>query len=172
MMRLPAFGLVFLVCGEWTPLLVMYITPLVPEPVRIPAQVSKTLEKLERRRHERMRGTLHDDGNGFSAHSIAGIEPLKSSDKDLRAISARLDCHAGLWDRLGVSPPTFWLKHNVRKKLEYLKRDDELIKRDGGWKNLDKREVQRACTERGMDVLGKKEAELWRGLDGWFRVGK
>jgi hypothetical protein len=172
MLRLPAFGLVFLVCGEWTPLLVMYITPLVPEPVRIPGQVTKTLEKLERRRHERMRGVLSQDGNEYSANEIAHTDALALEHRKLYAMSARFDCHTGLWERLGMGPPVFWLKHNVRKKVEYLRRDDELIKRDGGWKNLDSKEVKRACVDRGIDVLGKKEAELWRGLDGWFKVGK
>jgi hypothetical protein len=55
MLRLPAFGLIFLVFGEWTPLLVMYITPLIPEPCRIPKQVMRSLSKTEAKRHDRQR---------------------------------------------------------------------------------------------------------------------
>jgi hypothetical protein len=169
MFRLPAFALIFMVLGEWTPLIVMYITPLIPEAVRIPGQVEKEVAKMERTRHERMRfaATTIQQTN-FTSQSISQAEPLKSAQHTLLAFSARFNCHAKMWDRLGVTPPTFWLKRNVRKKIEYLKRDDELIRRDGGWRGLERREVERACKERGLDVLGKKEGELGRGLEGWF----
>jgi hypothetical protein len=190
MLRLPAFGLIFLICGEWTPLLVMYITPLIPEPCRIPTQVTKDLEKTEKTRHERQRragvdsiafmardppkaGTSsHYEGLGVNAATVAATEPLKATLLDLVLFSARFNCHSRVWDWVSLTPPKFWLQRNVRKRVEYLRRDDELIRRDGGHVALEKREVERACIERGMDVLGKKEEELRRGLAGWFASGK
>lgn len=55
MLRLPAFGIIFLAFGEWTPLLVMYITPLIPEPCRIPSQVHRGLVKEHNLRNDRQR---------------------------------------------------------------------------------------------------------------------
>jgi hypothetical protein len=52
----------------------------------------------------------------------------------------------------------------------YLTQDDKLIRRDGGAQALDKQELQRACVERGIDVLGKSEAEQRKSLGQWYRV--
>jgi hypothetical protein len=184
MLRLPAFGLIFLIFGEWTPLLVMYITPIIPEPCRIPRQVHSDLSKLEARRHARQRKASLDAmrlmardrgiaGSGghdvvASAHTIRTTNPLDLTLFELVLASARFNCHSKLWDWAMLTPPKFWLKRNLRKTYEYLRTDDRLIERDGGHQALEMREVQRACVERGMDVLGKKEGEMRRALEGWF----
>jgi hypothetical protein len=183
MLRLPAFGLIFLIFGEWTPLLVMYITPIIPEPSRIPRQVHSDLSKLEARRHARQRKVSLDAmrlmardrgvaGSGghdvvASAHTIRTTNPLDLTLFELMLASARFNCHSKLWDWAMLTPPKFWLKRNLRKTYEYLRTDDRLIERDGGHQGLEMREVQRACVERGMDVLGKKEGEMRRSLEGW-----
>lgn len=56
-----------------------------------------------------------------------------------------------------------WLKHYI-----YLARDSELIVRDGGPNALSEQEVRIACMERGINVLGKSEAENRRELVRWI----
>jgi hypothetical protein len=185
MLRLPAFAAIFLVFGEWTPLLVMYITPLIPEPCRIPSQVSRDLAKTEKTRHERLRragthalrllakdkrvaGASQDGPQTYNAAALRTANPLHMPLYELVCASARFNCHSRLWDWVVVAPPKFWLMRNVRKRFEYLRQDDEAIVRDGGCQALERREVERACVERGMDVGGRKEEELRRALGGWF----
>ena len=42
--------------------------------------------------------------------------------------------------------------------------------RDGGSQALDGQELRRACVERGIDVLGKSEAEIRRALALWYKM--
>lgn len=201
MLRLPAFGLIFLVFGEWTPLLVMYITPLIPEPCRIPSQVQRDLAKEENRRKDRMRNLNPakvmrlvakeppEPGKSLT-YTAKEVQDMKKADPSTRIISGaesmrhitaselshfnaylfatQYNAYARFWDWVNVTPPKRLLQHNLKKKLEYLKKDDELIQRDGGWMALEKREVERACRERGLDVLGKKEEELRKTLAVWY----
>ncbi|KAF2827562.1 hypothetical protein CC86DRAFT_369661 [Ophiobolus disseminans] len=190
MLRLPAFGAIFLIFGEWTPLLVMYITPLIPEPCRIPNQVQRDLEKTEKARKERsnmnsaqMMRLMHKDRGiagadpskakvSSQAESIRTENALQLTHLDLVLASARYNCHSRLWDLLFLTPPKFWLQRNVRKKYEYLRTDDRLIERDGGCQALDWRETQRAAIERGFDVAGKKEEDVRRSLATWWSGGR
>lgn len=191
MIRLPAFAVIFLVFGEWTPLLVLYMTPLVPEACRIPNQVKKELTKLENKRKDR----LHRAGldamrlisqdrkiassptalqNASSVNAIFGAEalqnlnPLQMSYYELFLASAQYDCHSRIFDIFRITPPKFWLQRGVRKRFTYLRKDDELISRDGGVRALEKQEVEKACTERGIDVLNKREDELRKALSKWY----
>jgi hypothetical protein len=192
MLRLPAFGVIFLVFGEWTPLLVRWITPLIPEPCRIPSQVSRDLEKAERKRKDRLHkldparvmrlvekdrpkpgvtmeavGARVDD-KSVDAEALRDIEVGGLRYLDAYVLACRFDAYAREWDWVGITPPKRLLQRNLKKKFEYLKKDDELIQRDGGWAALEKREVESACRERGLDVLGKKEEELRRSLATWY----
>lgn len=187
MLRLPAFGLIFLVFGEWTPLLVMYITPLIPEPCRIPSQVQKQLVNAENTRKDRLHwagvnafrlmaadrpkaglSTTTDAKIEASATAIQSVNPLNLTQYELILASARYGCHSRIFDLLRVTPPKFWLQRGVRKQYEYLKKDDNMIERDGGFQALEKKEVRRACIERGFDVLDKKDDELRKALASWF----
>jgi hypothetical protein len=195
MIRLPAFGLIFLVFGEWTPLLVMYITPIIPEPCRIPTQVKRDLAKMEEIRHKRQNMTARQAMSLMAkdrrpagapgsvpvntdisnrrvlpeAEVVRVTNPLDLTHLELLLLSNRYNCHSRIWDWLLLTPPKFWLQRNVRKKFEYLRTDDELIERDGGYQAMDKREVERACIERGIDVLVKKEEDIRMALAKWYK---
>ncbi|KZM25011.1 uncharacterized protein EKO05_0009482 [Ascochyta rabiei] len=54
LLRLPVMGFLILALGEWLPLIVVYLTPVIPEACRIPTQVERTLRKLEDRRKDRL----------------------------------------------------------------------------------------------------------------------
>ncbi|ORY06021.1 hypothetical protein BCR34DRAFT_626749 [Clohesyomyces aquaticus] len=191
LIRLLPFGVLVLVLGEWMPLIAAWITPVVPEACRIPMQVDKALRKKEERRHERLRRVGLDaarliqkdrkPGSGLSSQSRLGkgvqqgvghvrVKDLeKMGTWDLVNLSARLDAHSRVWDWMFVYPPKGILRWGVKRKLEYLERDDGLIGRDGGWERLSGVEVRRACEERGIYVLGKSEKDMGRELGMWFQ---
>ncbi|KAF2685586.1 hypothetical protein K458DRAFT_416821 [Lentithecium fluviatile CBS 122367] len=181
--RLPPFGIMVLVFGEWLPLMALYITPLIPEPCRIPAQIQRKLQKAETLKKERERRLALDaarlvsrdrkpgiTSTGVVAPQAVHLSEVKNMDLyTLLSLSTTLNCHSWAWDKMFMTPPKAVLKWGVRRKMEYLKRDDALIERDGGWAALEKREMERACMERGLRVLGRKEEELRKELAGWFR---
>ncbi|KAL1800228.1 hypothetical protein ACET3X_000570 [Alternaria dauci] len=186
-LRLPAFGLLVLLLGEWLPIVVMYITPVIPEACRIPQQVQRTIRKLEDKRQDRLRrvaldamrlmsrdrppiGSASSDAISVSLPKSGLSMPVTTKNwnemtlYELSLTAAQLDCYPALFDWLPLTPPKFLLQRNVRKKLEYLRTDNRLIKRDGGWAGLGKEELQRACVDRGLPVLGKREDELRKAL--------
>jgi hypothetical protein len=188
MLRLPAFALVFLVLGEWTPLIALYLTPVIPEPCRVPAQLERMQRKAEARRAERLARVGHDaarlvarSGEGelgvdiqrFNAQQARKVRDALAAPTprvslfELLLLSARFDAHPGLLDRLFITPPRALLVRGLRKKMGYLVTDDEMVARDGGWGGLRREEVVRACFERGVDVKGRSEAELRKVLAVW-----
>ncbi|KAF2470268.1 uncharacterized protein BDR25DRAFT_334370 [Lindgomyces ingoldianus] len=180
MLRLPAFGILVLVMGEWLPLIALWITPLVPEVCRIPAQVRKELEKLEKTRRERVekmimsvKEELRLEGRHVvklrAPQTVQVEEVRRLSRVDLISVSAKLDAHSRVLDYLPrIGPVVVALRWGLERKLRYLCTDDDLIMKDGGWQGLGKEEVRRACVDRGIDVLGRSEAEMRKGLAGWF----
>lgn len=207
MLRLPVMGFLILALGEWLPLIVIYLTPVIPEACRIPVQVERVLRKKEEKRKERLEriamhalrlqsqdrtpgtdenairlaaaaeGLLSPESKvgkeGGIAMANAIVPPAASADLGLfhlLLLSARLDCQPRILDKLYLTPPKWLLQRNVGKTLAYLTQDDELIRRDGGSQALDKQELQRACVDRGIDVLGKSEAEQRKSLSQWYKM--
>ncbi|KAI8939523.1 hypothetical protein NX059_003292 [Plenodomus lindquistii] len=170
-LRLPAFGILLLLLGEWLPLVVVYMTPVIPEACRIPQQVLRDLKGIEKRRAKRLELADMQDRRSLGASALSAHTSVDDmSHAQLARLSAQLDCHARVWDWV-FGPPTWVLRGAVKRKAEYLDMDDRLIVRDGGWSALRKEEVERACVERGIDVVGKGEAELRKALGGWRGVG-
>ncbi|KAF1973555.1 hypothetical protein BU23DRAFT_589516 [Bimuria novae-zelandiae CBS 107.79] len=181
-LRLPAFGALLLVFGEWLPLMVMYLTPVVPEPCRIPSQVERQLRKAEERRHERERRLAIDAARLVARDRVAGAtgagernpqamtpEILDKADLyTLVSLDVRFGIQPRIWDWLFMTPPKALLRSGLRNRIEYLRKDDWAIRRDGGFQALNEKEAERACLERGIRVLGRKEGELRRELAGWF----
>jgi hypothetical protein len=185
LLRLPPFAVLVLVFGEWLPLFVLWLTPVVPEPCRIPKQVNRDLEKSERRRQMRLRGIqmnafriAHEHRSGSASvmskmevtnPASVGPEMVKGLDYlSLITLGARLGCYGRFW----VLPPAGLLRWRVRRRLEYLVNDDVLIERDGGWQGLGTLELKRACVERGIDVLGANDKDLKVGIKEWFEGAK
>ncbi|KAH6637770.1 hypothetical protein C7974DRAFT_390229 [Boeremia exigua] len=207
LIRLPVMGFLILALGEWLPLIVVYLTPVVPEACRIPAQVARVLRLKEEGRRERLsriathalrlqsrdrtprtdesairlgaaaEGLLSPEAKVGKAGGVpmasAIVPPGAAGDLGLfhlLLLSARLDCHPRILDRLYLTPPKWLLQRNVSKTLAYLTQDDELIRRDGGAQALSKQELLRACVDRGIDVLEKSEAEQRRSLWQWYKM--
>lgn len=154
-----------LLFGEWLPLLVIFMTPLIPEPCRFAQQVRRIRQKEEKRRHERLLDVARR-----SATLVARDRgsPNGVSLYDLLVQSATLGCHSPLWDALRLTPPKWLLARNVAARLQYLDLDDKLIERDGGWAACERLELERAAAERGIDgVLDMTGDQLRRILPGW-----
>ncbi|KAK7193193.1 uncharacterized protein CC84DRAFT_1166488 [Paraphaeosphaeria sporulosa] len=181
-LRLPAFAALLVVFGEWLPLLVVYLTPVVPEPCRIPYQLERSLKSAEKRRQERERRLAIDAARlvardrkpGVSSPGVirpqtVDLEALDRADLfTLLSLDARFGVQPRVWDWLFLTPPKALLRWGLKRRIGYLQKDDEAIRRDGGFQALEVREVQRACVERGIRVLGRKEGELRKELAGWF----
>lgn len=180
-LRLPAFGVLVLLLGEWLPLVVLYISPVIPEPCRIPKQVDRDLRKKEERRKQRLSavgmlagryGHAGDrDREMNEVRSAAGMERIevsKMGELGLRIFSARYGCHSWVWDYIG-GPPTPLLRWAVGRKAERIRVDDRLIGRDGGWQALGKEEVFKVAGERGLDVRERSESDVRKEVGAWFR---
>ncbi|KAF2870987.1 hypothetical protein BDV95DRAFT_450414, partial [Massariosphaeria phaeospora] len=202
-LRLPVFGLILLVLGEWTPLIAIYITPVIPEACRIPAQVKRTLRKAEEKRNSRRRWVvmnmeklfardrevsetqmneqmrtwtdtskpLTGTGSGLQLQEIIPRSvPVDHVAKlhlyPLFLLSSKLDAYSRIWDLVNIMPPKAVLQWGLRRRLEYLNKDDSMITRDGGHHALSAKEVARACAERGLGshVLDRSEADMRRDL--------
>ncbi|KAG4421392.1 hypothetical protein IFR04_005451 [Cadophora malorum] len=162
--RVPMFALVLLVCGEFTPLVVIALTSIVPWTCRIPKQIQSDRAKLEERRRISFRNLT------AKFPEKGGIEALNRM--QLLHISWSLGLSSSAWDYLGgqlPGLPTGVLRRKVKRRVEYLEMDDRLIGRAGGVKDMDVEEVRMALVERGLDVLGRQEKGLKGDLNAWLK---
>jgi hypothetical protein len=177
MIRIPIFGVLFLILGEWLPLVAIFFTPILPYTCRIPAQVEGERRVLERRRRASFSGMTDGvvvTGLDTPEKRSGGLEALSKG--QLLHISRSLGLHCRVWDlSRGFLPPVLLVRGKVKKRLAYLEQDDALLARDGGVETLRDEEVMIACEERGIDVLGQ-DVEILRNLlrhwvDGWREKG-
>lgn len=74
-----------------------------------------------------------------------------------------------MWDKLGFMPPGMWLiKGQLR--MGFLEGDDALLLQDGALSDLVHEELKIACTERGIDVIGRGDGALRELLGDWLRL--
>ena len=148
--RVPLFALILLVCGEFTPLVVLALPGAVPLPCRVPGQVEGLLRRVERgRREAREKVAVADGGGGAGEVVMARV----------------LGVPARAWT------PGFLVRSRVEGRLRFLRVDDALlVKAPGGVAGLVEEEVRLACADRGVDVLGREEKELRGVLARWLRL--
>ncbi|RFU30867.1 hypothetical protein B7463_g5496, partial [Scytalidium lignicola] len=158
--RVPIFALVFIVCGEMTPLVVIALSGVVPWTCRIPKQIDSDRKKLEDRRARSFRELTTEPPKE------AGVEKLGRP--QLIHVASSLGLSARMWDWVGGLPSSV-LRAKLGRRLEYLKMDDLLIASNGGVGIMDIEEVKMACVDRGIDVLGKPETQLRTDLSVWLR---
>jgi len=159
--RIPAFALVFIACGEFTPLVVLFISGVVPRTCQIPKQVRGDREKVEVRRKASFRELVVAP----PAEDV-GVGGLKR--EQLLHISRSLGLHSGWWPEGFGLPPDGLLKAKIKGRAEYLDMDDYLIESDGGVGEMEMEEVRMALEERGLDVLGKNDEQLKMLLRSWL----
>jgi len=167
MKRVPIFAIVFMICGEFTPLVVVALSNVVPWTCRIPKQVESDRRKLEKRRGVSFRNLTAEPPSDSNVKGAHGLERMQ-----LLHISWSLGLSSSVWDYLGgklPGLPSFILRRRVQRRLEYLELDDRLIKKDGGVGEMEEEEVRMALVERGVDVLEKEEGQLKADLNAWLK---
>ncbi|KAK4224581.1 hypothetical protein QBC38DRAFT_15683 [Podospora fimiseda] len=144
--RLPIFGVILLVCGEFTPLIVLLIPKLVPLTCRIPKQV----DLLLRKEHQQRQGVRENEG----------------LEKE-RKLGGLLGVTGFKW------LPINMVEKKVKERIEWVRKDDGMIMSGGGVEKIGgEEEVKLALTERGVNVLGREEKELREVLGRWFKLVK
>lgn len=134
LLKLLPFGLVFAICGEFTPLVILALgSSVVPITCRIPKMVQADRKKLHQKRHGRDK-----DGTGMNdlfSRLEGGIQPERSD-----AAMAFLYGVSPLSNPLPVLHKLWILPRLRRRGLEILA-DTALIRREGGFGVLETIEI-------------------------------
>lgn len=181
MRRVPLFVLLLAVFGEWTPLLVIFLTPIVPYNCRIPRQIRKSRQKQELRRKNSFRGV----GGGYvpAVDDVRGegIDTLDISPDALHHICRNLNLYPSWLDWPALTWIPGWspfAKHRVKISTEYLREDDSrllfeqpstITARDIP-RQLTDHEARIAAEERGIDVLERPIADVRKDLGLWLQL--
>lgn len=234
MRRVPIFAVLFLVLGEWLPLVAVFFTALLPVPCRIPKQVEAEERKRTDQRHEGrqlllrekirtgiavmpppsdqdvaewkksgMVATLDESGRITPPSPSTSPEEFKaqiskldlvgknmgtlgmdlglverhmlSGDKECRYLymhyaQMAFNVRSSIWERPGRLSRVIWSLwvYKLRDRLGYLAVDDALLERDGGAEALRPEEVRVACSERGIDTLGRRDDQVRKDLAVWL----
>lgn len=161
-LKVPLFALVFICCGEFTPLVAIYFSGAIPRTLWVPKQIEHARTKLEARRREVFRNPpvgLDLDQKRAKSETLSKGELLH--------LGRSLGLYSSFWDRIDL-PPLWLIRRRAKKHMDFVELDDFTIHRDGGVENLESVEVQLAAEMRGLDVLGKKESDLRSSLSDWM----
>ncbi|ODA80285.1 hypothetical protein RJ55_03243 [Drechmeria coniospora] len=162
LLRLPLFGLMLIVIGEFTAFVVVYVDGVVPYTCRIPKQIYTSLQKAEQRRK-----AAFDELDGRHPHGA--LSPRLTAAVARKHVLRSLHLTGTMWDRLAFTPPGMWqLKGKLR--MAFLEGDDRRLIVDGGPLELEPEELRIACSERGIDIIGKSETRLRALLGDWLRL--
>ncbi|KAK5135136.1 hypothetical protein LTR08_005522 [Meristemomyces frigidus] len=187
--KLPVFGVLVLVFGEWLPLLVPFMPGAVPGTCRIPKQVKGMREAAEERRRISFRQGISEPSKeqfpddrvvvagrpgGHAEWPMADSTYVRSVLEKLRSdqllhLSSSLSLHNRLWDRIQLPPPGFLLRRALAKKLQSLTLDDKLLLHKDGFSQLSRTEVEIAADDRGLDVSGQEHEVLRDRLEWWLK---
>ncbi|KAG5354909.1 hypothetical protein CJU89_6717 [Yarrowia sp. B02] len=142
--KLPLFVVVFCICFEFTPLVVLAFPQVLPGTCVIPSQARKMLEL----RSKDTRALLKLKGDTQPAHSAYHMskEQLHGVCKALKLTAAMVPI---TWY------PTSWLKSRVENHMKQVRADDILIAKSGGAWNMSLAELQQACLDRGIPVVAE-----------------
>jgi len=162
LLRLPLFGLMLIVIGEFTALVVIYVDGVVPYTCRIPKQIATGLQKAEDRRR-----SAFDELEARFPHGV--LSPRVTPGVARNHVLRSLHLAGTMWDRLGFIPPGMW-QVKGRLRMAFLEGDDRNLIEDGGPSQLEPEELRIACAERGIDVVGRSETELRGVLGDWLRL--
>lgn len=161
-LKVPLFTLLFICCGEFTPLVAIYFNGAIPRTLWVPKQIEQARKKLEARRREVFRNPpvgLDLDQTRANSETLSKAELLH--------LGRSLGLYSSLWDRIDL-PPLWLIRRRAKKHMDFVELDDFTIHRDGGVENLEPVEVQLAAETRGLDVLGRKESDLRSTLSDWM----
>ncbi|KAL8870884.1 MAG: hypothetical protein Q9174_003170, partial [Haloplaca sp. 1 TL-2023] len=147
--RIPLFGLVLVICGEFTPLVVLFLglDAAVPRICHIPRQVEGARKRLEEARRKSFReGTITGKNTGDLSDVTNLPKPI------LAHVANSLGLVSGLWNTIGITPRPL-ISWRLGRVVDWIDADDFAIGRDGGVKHLNEEESKLAAEARGIDVL-------------------
>lgn len=130
--KVPLFALIWLICGGFTPLIVIFFTGAVPRTIWIPKQVQKAREEAERRRSKSRKESVFLFAGPPRRSDIESMpdEPQRNA---LKSYAQSLGLYPAWWDRwIPTLVPTSLIKRRVYRRLGELEVDDFAIERDGG----------------------------------------
>jgi hypothetical protein len=161
--RLPLFALMFVVCGELTPLVVLALPGTVPLTCRIPRQIEKLRRTTEARRRASSARIQEHMGGGARA-----TVPSRAGVMITAHVARSLNLVAPLWDHLPDAAVALLASRRVRAHVAYLVRDGHLLSQAGGVPALEDDEVTLACEDRGLPVVDRSAAALREELERWL----
>lgn len=170
LLRVPVFALLLAIFGEWLPLLVIFLTPLIPYNCRIPRQIEKQLAKRQRQRQEARRW-LH------RTKKLASFVDLQEAEYAKRSEAAS-DLKRFLFDGLNAGSAISYRlfgQRGISERLDYLMHDTAALflpKLGPGQivNGLSDEEVRIAAEERGIDVLGRSSEQVRRDFLLWLNL--
>lgn len=168
--RVPLFALMFVVCGEFTPLVVLALPGVVPLTCRIPRQIEKLRRATEARRQASSRRIQeHIRQKNGPGETGVGEGSVPSRAEVTAHIARSLNLISPLWDRLPLpdSAVALLASRRVRAHVAYLLRDGHLLSQAGGVPALEDEEVALACEDRGLPVVDRSAAALRESLGRW-----
>ncbi|KAL8785921.1 MAG: hypothetical protein Q9213_003070 [Squamulea squamosa] len=166
--RIPLFGLVLAICGEFTPLVVVFmgLSGAVPRTCHIPKQIEGAREKLEKRRRESFRDRT------VAVEEIGKFDVMQQLPRPILIhVGRSLGLYSTLWDKIRVVP-TLLLPRRIEKAVDLIDVDDLAIEKGGGVIHLSEEELKLAAEERGLDVVGRPKEELRSVLGRWINARK
>ncbi|KDQ57737.1 hypothetical protein JAAARDRAFT_178155 [Jaapia argillacea MUCL 33604] len=161
MIKIVPFIMIVVIIEEIIPLIVLYVPGMLPSTCVLPSQ----RERIEQKRHERQQ-VAADKLRGFfeqirTKGEANGSVPLAElTQTQLRAICMLLDLSSR-----GV--PSMTAKR-IKKRLEYIAKDDELLTKEGMGERLSTHEIIEALHERGVVTAGIREKDLLTRLRWWL----
>ena len=167
--KLPLFGLLFCITGEFTPLFVPFLSAIVPRTLWLPIQQEKAQRKA-RERVERFSPKADDDAvpyvagkDCYESHLTAQEVGASQVRKARIAAGVAINAWPRFWDPLVSNVlPISLLASRLKRKADDLRLDDMAIERDGGVKRLNEAEARRAAELRGLHTAVKEEE--WKDI--------
>lgn len=167
--RLPLFAVLLLVCGEFTPLVVLLLPQIVPYTCRIPKQVRKLRVRAEERAAvARQEGKWRRESGVGTV--VDGRDVMLEPDVELPIVARILGVVGQGWDRIGWVPGAL-ARSRVHRRWDFLVRDDEMIREhENGVDALVEQEVQLACVDRAINTVDRDVSELRETLKRWLEL--
>ncbi|ERF76424.1 hypothetical protein EPUS_07304 [Endocarpon pusillum Z07020] len=141
--KLIPFGLVFAICGEFTPLVIVALgTAVVPYTCRIPKQVKKDLQKALSRTEdvERLSPQKTEVGITPALGYAHGVDPLGLSIRETPVLGSLLQ--------------RFWVEPKLKQRMDHIICDAKLINHEGGAARLEPEELYQFCVDiRQLDAM-------------------
>ena len=166
--RLPIFGLIFCLCGEFTPLVVLLFSNAIPRTAWIPKQVDASRTKLKARLARAVIKSPYE-----SLHPRKLFQPRTRKDLFRLKLAARhLGLYRELWDRYFSAwggPPVALIRRRYERRKAQVEADDVALKRDGGGDvlapgQLEVEELKMASEMRGLGVVDHKPSSMRKQL--------